>query len=108
MLLDECVDRRLATDIADHEVTTSPDAGWAGLTNGELLSRAQRHFDALITVDRRLPFQQNLGHLSIAVVVLRARSNRLDDLRRLVPELLVALRVAKPGEATWVGAEQGT
>jgi hypothetical protein len=108
VLLDECVGRRLATDIVGHEVTTSPDAGWAGLTNGELLSRAQGDFDALITVDRRPPFQQNLSRLSIAVVVLRARSNRLDDLRRLVPELLVALRVAKPGEATWVGAEQGT
>jgi hypothetical protein len=108
VLLDECVDRRLATDIVGHEVTTSPDAGWAGLTNGELLSRAQGNFGALITVDRRLPFQQNLSRLSIAVVVLRARSNRLDDLRRLVPELLVALRVAKPGQATWVGAEQAT
>lgn len=108
MLLDECVDRRLAADITGHEVTPSPDAGWAGLTNGELLSRAQRQFDALITVDRRLPFQQNLARLSIAVVVLRAPANRLDELRRLVPELLAALRVARPGEVTWVGAEQGT
>jgi len=108
LLLDECVDRRLASDIVGHEVTTSPDAGWAGLTNGELLSQAQLHFDALITVDRRLPFQQNLARFSIAVVVLRARSNRLADLRLLVPELLVALGVAKPGEATWVGAEQRT
>jgi hypothetical protein len=62
----------------------------------------------LITVARRLPFQQNLACFSVAVVVLRAWSNRLDDLRRLIPELLVALPVAKPGEATWVGAEQGT
>ena len=108
MLLDECVDRRLATDIVGHAVTTSPDAGWAGLTNGELLGRAQHHFDAVITVDRHVPFQQNLARFSVAVVVLRARSNRLDDLRRLVPELPVALRVAKPGEATWVGAKQGT
>jgi hypothetical protein len=108
VLLDECVDRRLATDIAGHEVTTSPDAGWGGFTNGELLSQAQRQFDALITVDRRLPFQQNLARFSIAVVVLRAPSNRLDDLRPLVPELLAALPAARLGEVTWIGAEQGT
>jgi uncharacterized protein DUF5615 len=108
VLLDECVDRRLATDIPGHEVATSPDAGWAGLTNGELLNRAQREFDALITVDRRLPFQQNLARFSIAVIVLRLRSNQLEELRRLVPELLAALRVAKPGDVTWVGAEQGS
>jgi hypothetical protein len=79
-----------------------------GLTNGELLSQAQRQFDALITVDRRLPFQQNLARFSIAVVVLRAPSNRLDDLRPLVPELLAALPAARLGEVTWIGAEQGT
>ena len=70
MLLEECVDRRLATDIAGHEVTTSPDEGRAGLTNGELLSRAQRQFDALITIDRRLPFQQNLARIVDDVITV--------------------------------------
>jgi hypothetical protein len=108
VLLDECVDARLAADIAGHEVTTSPAVGWAGITNGELLSRAERQFDVLVTVDRRLPFQQNLSRFPIAVVILRARSTRLEELRRLLPDLLVALRNAKPGEVTWVGAEQGS
>lgn len=106
MLLDECLDRRLAGDIAGHDVKTVPEAGWAGLTNGELLRRAQHEFDAFVTVDRNLPFQQDLSDFSIAVVVLRARSNRLTDLRGLIPQLLVALPAAKPGEVTWVGAEQ--
>jgi hypothetical protein len=108
VLLDECVDQRLASDIAGHDVTTSPDAGWAGLANGELLNRAQHDFDALVTVDRRLPFQQNLSRFSIAVIVLRVRSNRLEELRRLIPDLLTALANAKPGTVTWVGAEQGS
>ena len=66
MLLDECVDRRLATDIQGHDVKTVPDAGWAALKNGELLARAQHEFGAFVTVDRNLPFQQELPRFSIA------------------------------------------
>ena len=106
MLLDECVDRRLAADIRGHDVRTVPDAGWAAITNGELLARAQHEFDALVTVDRNLPFQQDLSRFSIAVVVLRAPSNRIADLRGLIPQLLSALAVARRGELTWVSAEQ--
>ena len=106
VLLDECVDRRLAGDIQGHDVVTVPDAGWAALKNGELLARAQQAFAAFVTVDRNLPFQQDLSRFSIAIIVLRARSNRLGDLRAIIPHLLTALPAAKPGEATWIGAEQ--
>ena len=74
MLLDECVDRRLAADIQGHDVKTVPEAGWASLKNGDLLSRAQHEFDVLVTTDRNLPFQQDLSRFSIAVIVLRAQS----------------------------------
>jgi len=106
VLLDECVDRRLAVDIQGHDVKTVPDAGWAALKNGELLNRAQYEFDAIVTTDRNLPFQQDLSRFSIAVIVLRAPSNRVTHLRRLIPELLVALPVAMRGAVTWVGTEQ--
>jgi hypothetical protein len=106
VLLDECVDRRLASDIQGHDVVTVPDAGWAALKNGELLARAQQEFDAFVTVDRNLPFQQDLARFSIAVIVLRARSARVRDLHSLIPLLLAALPAAKRGEVTWVGAEQ--
>ena len=79
VLLDECVDRRLAADIPGHDVQTVPEAGWAALKNGDLLSRAQHEFDALVTTDRNLPFQQDLSRFSLAIVVLRARSNRVVD-----------------------------
>jgi hypothetical protein len=106
VLLDECVDRRLAADIRGHDVKTVPGAGWAALKNGDLLGRAQHEFDAFVTTDSTLPFQQNLSRFSIAVIVLRAQSNRVTDLRRLMPELLGVLPVAKHGAVTWVGAEQ--
>ena len=106
VLLDECVDRRLAAGIQGHDIKTVPEAGWAGLKNGDLLSRAEHEFDILVTTDRNLPFQQDLSRFSIAVIVLRAQSNRLIDLRRLIPELLAALPVARRGAVTSVGAEQ--
>lgn len=104
MLLDECVDRRLAVSISGHDVKTVPEAGWAGVKNGELLSRAEGGFDVLVTVDRNLPFQQDLSRLSVAVIVLQARSNRLTDLQALIPQLLTALPNAKRGDVTWVEA----
>ena len=48
LLLDECIDRRLAKEIEGHEVVTVPQAGWAGIQNGELLRLAQAQFDVFI------------------------------------------------------------
>jgi hypothetical protein len=61
VLLDECVDRRLARHIAGHQVQTVPRMGWAGKRNGELLTLAASQFDAFITVDRSLPKQHNIA-----------------------------------------------
>jgi hypothetical protein len=103
VLLDECIDWRLARDIVGHDVKTARQMGWATLKNGELLTLASEHFDVFITVDRNLSFQQNLGPLSIAVIVLQAKTNRLTELRPLVPSLLIAIESAKPGIAKLVG-----
>ena len=78
--------------------------GWITIANGRLLALASQRFDAFVTVDRNLSFQQNLPSFSIAVIVLRAKTNRLADLRPLLPDLLVAIDAAPPGIATAVGA----
>jgi len=75
VLLDECVDRRLADLIVGYDVKTVPEVGWASLKNGELLGRAEHKFDIFVTVDRSLSFQQTLSRYAIAVIVLGARSN---------------------------------
>lgn len=72
LLLDKCIDRRLAKEIQGHEVAMVPQSGWAGIQNGELLRRAQEKFDVFVTVDRTLSFQQHLSQFSIAVIVLQA------------------------------------
>ena len=76
--------------------------GWTTIVNGRLLALAAEQFDVFVTVDRNLSFQQNLAAFSIAVVVLRAKTNRLADLRPLVPKLLETVRVAPSGVATIV------
>ena len=102
VLLDECVDQRLAREITGHEVATVPDAGWASAKNGDLLGLAQERFDAFVTVDRNLAFQQNAPRFAIAVLILRARSNRLAALRPLIPRLLELLPTAPKGRIAWV------
>jgi predicted nuclease of predicted toxin-antitoxin system len=91
LLLDECIDWRLARELLGHDVKSARQMGWSAIKNGELLRLAATEFDAFVTVDRNLSFQQHLPSLPISVVVLRCRSNRLSELKALVPGLLAAL-----------------
>ena len=90
LLLDESVPRPLRNSFpATHEVRTVPQAGWAGTENGSLLRlAADGGFDALITVDRGIAYQQNWQHLPIPVIIMLAPSNRMDDLVPLVPKVV--------------------
>jgi hypothetical protein len=78
--------------------------GWSTIKNGELLALVAREFDVFVTVDRNLSFQQNLPAFAVAVIVIRARSNRLTDLKPLVPELLACIPGAKRGAVDYVGS----
>lgn len=102
ILLDECIDRRFEKELGGHEVMTVPQVGWAGIKNGELLSRAQPQFDAFITVDRNLAFQQKIPQFTIAVIVLESPTNRLKDLRPLLPKLQQLLLNVRKGEVSRV------
>ena len=104
VLLDECLDQRLARELPGHAVRTVPQMGWAGIKNGQLMGLAEQHFDVFITVDRNLSFQQNLPKFDIAVLVLHAPTNRLVDLKPLAPEILGALPTAQRGQAVSVAA----
>jgi hypothetical protein len=104
VLLDECLDRRLAKEFGGHFVRTVPQMGWAGVKNGRLLTLAEKEFDVFITVDRNLAFQQNVTNFNIAVVVLHASSNRLVDLKPLVPEILAILPTLRKREVTRTGS----
>jgi hypothetical protein len=104
LLLDECLPRKLKNSLFAHECRAVPDEGWAGKKNGELLTLAERSgFQAFITIDRGIEYQQNLNPRSIAVVLIRTQSNRLVDLLPHVPEILNVLGSLQPGQLAKVG-----
>jgi len=101
ILLDENLNWRLKRDLLGHEVESVPLIGWAGIQNGALLRKAvESGFEALITMDSNMAYQQDLSAYSIAVLMIRARSNRLEDIRPLMPAILQALPSALKGART--------
>ena len=104
LLLDESVPSRLRRSLPGHAVRMVVEMGWSGVKNGILLALAANEFDAFITVDKNLPYQQNLATLPIAVIVLDAVSIDLPALLPLVPELERALLSLKPRACVLVRA----
>lgn len=103
VLLDENVPRKLKYRLApEHEAVTVPERGWSGLLNGALLRAAEGEFDALLTLDRGMEYQQDLSGLSLRVVVVRSVSNKYEALVPLVPSIQSALARAGKGEVVHV------
>jgi hypothetical protein len=104
ILLDESTPRPLKREFAGLDVTHVADIGWLGRANGYLLASMRASgYDTLITVDKNLQFQQNVPASGIAVIVLHAVTNRLADLRPLVPIVRELLVGAKPGNVYRAG-----
>ena len=91
ILLDESLPWELKAELPGHDVSTVQEMGWSSMKNGDLLVRAVGQFDVFVTADQNLQYQQNLSALPLAVIVLAAKSNRITDLRPLVPDLLITL-----------------
>jgi predicted nuclease of predicted toxin-antitoxin system len=103
LLLDENLPHQLRGEIVGHDCYTVSYLGWGGIDNGALLTRAAAaDFDALITLDAHLQYQQNQQQLPISIVVLLAMSNDMDDLLPLVPSLLAALPSIQPRTLTMI------
>lgn len=104
LLLDEQVPRVFADCLAGHVVATTQAMGWSALENGDLLrTAADAGFDALLTLDRGIEFQQNLAVLPLSVLIVRARSNRIDDLEPLAGEVLASLEALEPRSLVRIG-----
>ena len=94
-------------DLSAHQVESVPLIGWAGIENGELLTKAvDARFDVLVTMDSNMVHQQNMAKYPIAVIALRAPSSRLADTRPLMPSLLALLLKAQSGTVTFLPAEK--
>ena len=96
ILLDESVPEKLGKLLVGHTCTTVQRQGWASIKNGKLLVLAKDQFDLLLTADKGMEYQQNQDTLPVAILVVRAKSNRLEDLARAVPEILAALGEIPP------------
>ncbi len=105
VLLDENLPRQLKRHFtADVEALTVQERGWSGIKNSELLRLAAGEFEVFLTMDRGVEFQQNLQSLSIGILILRAPSNRFEDLQPLISEVHNALDTIQPGQVRRVGS----
>ena len=104
LLLDEHLPIALSTEFHGHAVDTVSGRGWTGIKNGELLRRMTGQYDVLVTMDRSIEFQQRISLLPFGIVLVRVPSNRMQDLRPLVPSILFALDAARPGRIQRVGS----
>ena len=98
LLLDESVNTRLWRHFPGHDARTAEYMGWKGRLNGDLLALARDEFDVLITRDQRMTEEQNITARDVAIFVLYARSNGLDDLVPMVPQILERLPTVMRGE----------
>jgi predicted nuclease of predicted toxin-antitoxin system len=104
ILLDECLPRKIKNSLAMHECRTVPEVGLAGKRNGELLSLAEEQgYEIFVTMDKGVEYEQNLRARKLAIIILRAKSNRLGDLLPLLPACLARMESIKRGEVVSVG-----
>ena len=96
ILLDESVPWRLGPLLRGHTTTSVQRHGWASIKNGKLLALAANEFDVILTADKGMAYQQNLETLPIAILIVLAKSNRIDDLAPAVPVILGALAELPP------------
>ena len=105
VLLDECMPRKLKYALPEHDCRTVPEAGFAGKKNGLLLSVAEcAGFELFFTLDKGLPYQQNLAGRNIAILIVRARSNRLRDLLPLIDSCRKVMQSIQPAEVIHVSS----
>ncbi|HXI22522.1 MAG TPA: DUF5615 family PIN-like protein [Pyrinomonadaceae bacterium] len=98
VLIDECLNWRICRALVGHHCTSAQRMGWAGLANGDLLKKAEKNFDVLITGDRNLSFQQDTLNFNIAVIVLHAKTTKLDDTLALIDKVLTILKTITKGD----------
>ena len=105
ILIDECVPRDLKYHLESqgYECLTVQEMGYSGKKNGELLALAENNFDVFLTLDKNLQYQQNLTNRSIAVLLVGAKSNDMDDILPHLPACFVALATITAGQVVRVG-----
>lgn len=107
LLLDECIPWKVKFlfTAAGHSCDTVREAGLSGKENGELLALTENRFDVLITIDKNIPYQQNMTGRKLSLPIIRPASNDIDDIRPHIPAALTALESIGSGEVVEVGGQ---
>jgi hypothetical protein len=91
----------LRSFLKDHVVKKTKELGWDTLSNGELLTAAEKAaFEIFLTTDKNIRYQQNLADRVIAIVVLG--NSRWPVVRLYIDRVVAAVAAAKPGTYTEV------
>jgi predicted nuclease of predicted toxin-antitoxin system len=99
ILLDECLPLDFRHSFPKHDVHTVQWARLKGKSNGELLRAAEdAGYDVLVTVDQGMPSQQHLAGRKLSIVLVRSRTNQIEDLLPLVDSISKALEAIQPGQ----------
>lgn len=86
ILLDECITKRLKSHLREFEVFTVSEMKWNGIKNGKLMSLCiENDFDLVLTIDKNLMFQQNVGKHNLTIVVLNSLTSKIEELILFIP-----------------------
>lgn len=85
-MLDECVTKRLKPHLKEFDVFTVSEMKWNGIKNGKLISLCiENDFDLVLTIDKNLMFQQNVGKHNITIAVLNSLTSKIEELVLFIP-----------------------
>jgi predicted nuclease of predicted toxin-antitoxin system len=104
ILLDECLPLDLRHSFPGHHAHSAQWAGLKGKKNGELLRAAEiAGYDVLLTVDQGIPHQQNLAGCKLSIILIRSKTNQIEDLLPFVGAIVNALKEIIPGQIVPIG-----
>jgi predicted nuclease of predicted toxin-antitoxin system len=106
ILLDECLPLDFRHSFSSHEAHTVQWAGFKGKSNGELVRAAElAGYDVLLTVDQAIPQQQDAAGRKLSIILIRSRTNQIQDLLPFVDTILAALKLIQPGQMVIIDAQ---
>jgi predicted nuclease of predicted toxin-antitoxin system len=93
ILLDECLPVDFRHSFPGHEAHSVEWAGFKGKKNGELLLAAEgAGYQVLLTVDQGISRQQTMVGRKLSIILIRSRTNQMEDLLPLAPVIIRPLR----------------
>ncbi len=106
VLLDECLPVDLRYSFPSHTAHTVEWAGFKGKKNGDLLRAAETAgYEVMLTVDQGMPRQTNPASRKLSIILIRSRTNQLEDLLPLVDSISQALEAIQPSQTIAISSD---